>query len=850
MDGLGRVLQTKMRDPDCGGGTGFIKVDYGYTYDTANHLRSDTVSTPYCNTPNSTYGLDTTTSYDVLNRVTSVVEADGSTITTSYGGTSIGLTATVIDEANKQRKSQTDALGRLTAVWEDPVGLNYETDYNYDTLGNLTGVTQKGGAGSGSWRNRSFTYDSLSRLKCAANPEVTSGLTAVNPASCPATDTGTYTTGTIGYAYDSDGNLLTKTAPAPNQTGTATAITNYFYDSDHRLTSKSYMGGAATATAKYGYDGANPSGCGTTPPVPSPAEANPKHNRTSMCDGTGATSWSHDEMGRVLAQQQIINAPSAINKYVKYTYYEDGKLNKLTYPGGRQVAYTPNSASGYTAGRAVSAVDTANGINYATNASYAPQGALAGLTFGGAVNGAYTYNKRLQPKQIFFGTNAPASLTGTSCPTTVGNIMHRVYDFNEGTTDNGNVQLIRNCRDTTRNQNFTYDNLNRIWQAYTTGSVWGNTFVIDAWGNLTNKNSYSTKPYIDIMNAAPATVKNQLNGFCHDAAGNLVLNGACPTGTFSPLYNYDDENRLTNTAGYTYAYDGDGKRVKKCSNAGCTAGTLYWMGTGSDPLQESAFGGTATEEYIFFGGKRVARRDVSGGAVHYYFNDHLGSTSVITNNTGTVIQEESDYFPFGGEMAITGGDPNNYKFTGKERDNESGLDMFGTRYYGSSLGRFMSPDDVRNDSKVADPQSWNLYAYVRNNPLRYTDPTGEEATVTTQCSSDGKTCQVNVSASIAMLQREWNHRSPDEAGSKCNYRTGRQSLERFVHSGWCDVQRQHKRYGYDSQFGGCCFQVRRTECRRDFHERRRAESVGHGASRPRPGRVGFFEHHHGTTGAA
>src|SRR5205823_6132121 len=113
----------------------------------------------------------------------------------------------------------TDALGHLTTVWEDPSVLNYETDYAYDAVDNLTGVTQRGGATSGSWRRRSFTYDSLGRLKCAANPEVTSS--ANTPASCPATDTGTYTPGTIGYTYDADGNVLTKTAPAPNQTGTA-----------------------------------------------------------------------------------------------------------------------------------------------------------------------------------------------------------------------------------------------------------------------------------------------------------------------------------------------------------------------------------------------------------------------------------------------------------------------------------------------------------------------------------------------------------------------------------------------------------------------------------------------------
>jgi RHS repeat-associated protein len=65
-----------------------------------------------------------------------------------------------------------------------------------------------------------------------------------------------------------------------------------------------------------------------------------------------------------------------------------------------------------------------------------------------------------------------------------------------------------------------------------------------------------------------------------------------------------------------------------------------------------------------------------------------------------------------------------YKFTGKERDSESGLDNFGLRYDSSSLGRFMSPDSIANDWELANPQTWNRYAYARNNPLAYVDPDG------------------------------------------------------------------------------------------------------------------------------
>jgi RHS repeat-associated protein len=139
--------------------------------------------------------------------------------------------------------------------------------------------------------------------------------------------------------------------------------------------------------------------------------------------------------------------------------------------------------------------------------------------------------------------------------------------------------------------------------------------------------------------------------------------------------------------------------------------------------------GTISEEYVFFNGKRIARLDLPSGTVHYYFSDHLGSASVVTNADGTGIQDESDYYPFGGERPVVNNDPNQYKFTGKERDTETGLDYFGARYYGSTMGRWMSPDWSASPEAVpyadlTDPQTLNLYGYVRNNPMSHADADG------------------------------------------------------------------------------------------------------------------------------
>jgi RHS repeat-associated protein len=114
--------------------------------------------------------------------------------------------------------------------------------------------------------------------------------------------------------------------------------------------------------------------------------------------------------------------------------------------------------------------------------------------------------------------------------------------------------------------------------------------------------------------------------------------------------------------------------------------------------------------------------------VFYYFSDHLKTASVITDAAGN-IKAESDYYPWGGELQFTNNDSNHYKFTGKERDTETGLDYFGARYYSSGLGRWVSADWSAKPQAVpyahfGNPQSLNLYGYSNNNPTTFGDPDG------------------------------------------------------------------------------------------------------------------------------
>jgi RHS repeat-associated protein len=94
--------------------------------------------------------------------------------------------------------------------------------------------------------------------------------------------------------------------------------------------------------------------------------------------------------------------------------------------------------------------------------------------------------------------------------------------------------------------------------------------------------------------------------------------------------------------------------------------------------------------------------------------------------------------------------------TGKERDAESGLDNFGFRYFGSSMGRFMSPDEPFYDGDIHDPQKLNLYSYVRNNPLNSIDPDGHRVEI---CDTNGQNCTSisNDAYATAQQQDQYNH---------------------------------------------------------------------------------------------
>ena len=304
---------------------------------------------------------------------------------------------------------------------------------------------------------------------------------------------------------------------------------------------------------------------------------------------------------------------------------------------------------------------------------------------------------------------------------TAGTAIDLTYSFVDTATlrNAGHVYGITNNLNSSRTQSFTYDQLNRIYTAKTTATTgtycWGYQFNYDAWANL-NSQARLTGYGSCTENTSSATAdgNNHLSGLTYDASGNTLTDG-------SYTYTWNGESQLKTAGGVTYAYDGDGRRAAKVGSK------LYWYGSGGEILSETDASGNTLNDYIFFGGKRVALVPASGSAI-YYAEDLLGSSRVIVQSNGTLCYD-GDFVPFGGERAYTSTCSQNYKFEGKERDTETANDDFGAREYTWRFGRWLSADWSATAEPVpyanlSNPQTLNLYGMVEDDPESFSDLDG------------------------------------------------------------------------------------------------------------------------------
>ena len=711
-DGLARVTEHQLTsDPQ-----GTVYTDT--TYDALG--RVGTISNPYRKgTDASTSSGTTTYSYDALSRKIQESYPDSSTLKTAYCGPSTLVT----DPTEKWRRSRVDGLGHLVEVDEpnstsasvnsngcpgssDPI---WVTSYTLDPQGNLTNVLQSGS------HARTFIYDSLSRLLTSANPE----------------------TGTITYAYNADNTVYTKI-------DARSITTTYSYDAIRRETGRTYSNGDPSLSTTY--DQASCLNFTTCQNI---------GHRTSMTDAAGSEAWAYEvdktNLRSIHREQRTTNSsPSNITKTT--TYYLDltGNVTQLVYPTGRTVNYTFDSAD-----RPSTAADSANGITYATDwktppastncvasaVCYTPQGSVYGMSIGQSpsftgFNFSETYNNRLQPREL-------------KASSSVGTAIDITYNFVDPVTqhDAGHVYSITNNLNSLRSQTFTYDQLNRIATAYTQGTVttncWGYGYTIDAWANLTAQAGLGKfSACSQGTSITSANSNNQLAGLDYDASGNTLSDG-----TYN--YTWNSESQMKTAAGVTYAYDGDGRRAAKVGS------TLHWYGSGGEVLAETDTFGNTQNEYIFFGGRRVAVVPASGSAL-YYSEDMLGSSRVMVESNGTLCYD-ADFAPFGAEYTFTSTCAQNYKFEGKERDPETQNDDFGARKYTWRFGRWLSSDWSAVPiavpyANLTNPQTLNLYAMVADDPESFADLDGHGADDGGAMLQSGKTESGSVPANPTVAQ--------------------------------------------------------------------------------------------------
>jgi RHS repeat-associated protein len=231
--------------------------------------------------------------------------------------------------------------------------------------------------------------------------------------------------------------------------------------------------------------------------------------------------------------------------------------------------------------------------------------------------------------------------------------------------------------------------------------------------------------------------------YTYDQNGNMTSDG-------TECYEYNEANQLkkvkkcsNNQTIAEYVYDYNGTRViKKVYSNGTLQKTVYSPSDDFETVKLASTGATQNTSYYIVNNEVVAKKNPDG-TKQYYHNDHLGSTSVLTNQSGALV-EKTEYDPWG--EVKSGGTKSKFQYTGQEKDEETGLNYYNFRYYDSHIRRFTQPDDIIQDAYA--PQTLNRYSYVQNNPLKYTDPTGHIAIVPMLLISGG----VGIAAEIAELR--------------------------------------------------------------------------------------------------
>lgn len=414
-------------------------------------------------------------------------------------------------------------------------------------------------------------------------------------------------------------------------------------------------------------------------------------------------STSFDAMGRIAAQTRLIDTTSFNSGFL---YWYDGNLKQVSSPSGRSWNYGAPDAEG----REVS----------------------VSFYNGGSVNRSYSLG----------GPSSPGMTVTDTYPGTLKSVKatnSRFQPWTNTVTNNGQTLLNLTLGYTSACQ--TADNGDIATQTYTSGAV--NDYCYNDLNEVTSSSGYIAEswdfdPYGNRSDSyADANNRSNGGGYATDAAGNET---SIPGHALTFLA--DGELHQATDTGYSYTYDGHERRFERSWSG---AEIHYFYLGDSDKVIFEYPSATPWEDYIYLGNERVANVTQSG-AISYYFTDHLGSTALMADGSGNVLAGNwpHAYTIFGADDPHYVAPTERRRYTGKERDPESGLDYFESRYYSSAAGRFLSPDEARSDSlsdpftgqmlfsdpgplpyaDIGNPQSLNKYVYSEDNPVRFTDPDG------------------------------------------------------------------------------------------------------------------------------
>jgi len=706
-DPLGRLTQVTY--PPTQSGQGQVNLSYN---DSALTVTATTLATP---DPTIT----ASEAFDGLGRIIQTTAANGATSETTYDA--LGRVASVTNPhftsssgTDGTTKYTYDALGRmLTEILPDSTSLEWSyngttttatdesgnaTKLTTDGLGQLIQVVEPGSL------TTNYTYDGLGNLLTVGQLgngttdtprnrtfyyDMLSRLTsAINPE-----------TGTASYTYSMPGSICAGDVSLPcSKTDSRSITIDYSYDALNRPTLKNYSGGSVG----FGYDGMDEHG-NTLNPAPS----NPNGMLTRANNEVNAAqNYSYDAMGRLTKETYCTPQNCSYDNSVQGVYDVAGSLDSLTYPDGNVATQGFDAASRLTSVK----FGTGGGTNYVTVNAFDPVSHVTSLTMGNEYTMAAGYNSRME-----IGSLSYASPSST--------VWARQYTW----TPNGNLQQAVNSVNGTTRQ-YTNDALSRITAAQdvTTGTQnaapggLGESFSYDSFGNMYESGNFSFQP-------TSYSVQNQplpTTDWHFDAAGNLLSDW------LGNAYTWDAEGRVETANGVNYAYDAGGDRVGKLGSSP----TDYFYFNGEQVARLTS--GAWTD--LVYGTGGLLAEVPQGGSPTYRLTDHLGSG--VATVSGTVAIQ--DYAPFG-QLFNGSATSDPYKFTGKEWDSESGNDYLGARYYGSSMGRFISPDPSQlYYANPMYPQSLNLYSYVTNNPLIFTDPNGLDCIYTSNQTSRSVTVTI------------------------------------------------------------------------------------------------------------